>query len=312
MNLADFDLNLLVAFEALSTERSVTKAAQRLGIRQPAMSASLSRLRTQFGDQLFVRSAGQMRPTAKAEQLMAPIHAALNAAREALGETDRFAANVSGQTLTIASTDYTSLVLMPAVVAAVACSAPHVNLRVIGYDKDEVAELLADSQVNLALGVFSSVPDRSIRRELCQEHFVGVARQDHPLLQTPEVSLKAFSEASHALVSVRRDARGAVDVALAKLGLRRRVALTLPHILALPEVLKRSTLIAAIPARAADTFKAEGLATFELPLPVPSWSIEMLWNPVTAKDKASAWLRAEVVRAAKRMDGAGNSFLRPA
>lgn len=302
MNLADFDLNLLVVFEALSSERSVTKAARRLGIRQPAMSASLSRLRVLFGDQLFVRSAGQMRPTAKAEQLMAPIHTALNAAREALGETDRFAANVAGQTLTIASTDYTSLVLMPAVVAAVERSAPNVNLRVIGYDKDEIADLLADSQVSLAVGVFSSVPDRSIRRELCQEHFVGVARRDHPILQRPEVSLQAFTDASHALVSVRRDAQGAVDVALAKLGLRRRVALTLPHILALPQVLKRTTLIAAIPARAASSFKAEGLAVFDLPLPVPGWSIEMLWNAVTAKDKASAWLRAEILKAARMLD----------
>jgi DNA-binding transcriptional LysR family regulator len=90
MNLTGFDLNLLVAFEALNLERSVSKAAQRLGVRQPAMSASLARLRTLFGDELFVRAAGQMRPTAKALEITASVHAALAAAREAIGERANF------------------------------------------------------------------------------------------------------------------------------------------------------------------------------------------------------------------------------
>lgn len=302
MNLADFDLNLLVAFEALNAERSVTKAAQRLGLRQPAMSASLARLRNLFGDELFVRSAGKMRPTAKAEQIAAPIHAALNAAREALGEMDRFATAVPGQTITIASTDYTSLVLLPPMLAAVQRAAPNLDLRVIGYDKDALPELLADSRVSLAFGVFTSVPDRSFRRELCREHFVGVAHRDHPAFDHGSVSLQAFLDAPHALVSVRRDAQGAVDSALAKLGLKRRVALTVPHMLALPQVLHQGSLLAAVPARAADHFRSAGLVTFDLPVSVPEWSIEMLWNPVTAKDKASAWLRAEVVKLAKTLD----------
>lgn len=301
MNLADFDLNLLVAFEALDAERNVTRAAQRLGVRQPAMSASLARLRVLFGDQLFVRSAGQMRPTAKAEQVSTAVYAALSAARDAFGNADSFSTAALGKSFTIASTDYTSLVLMPGLLAAVGQAAPNVDLRIIGYDKDEIPELLADHQVTLALGVFRTAPDRVFRRALCRERFVGVARRDHPALQNGSMSLEAYVDASHALVSVRRDTRGAIDAALARLGLKRRIALTLPHMMALPPILRQGAMIAAVPARAAVRFGDEALQIFELPLSVPEWNVEMLWSPVSAKDKGSAWLRAEVVRAAREV-----------
>jgi DNA-binding transcriptional LysR family regulator len=301
MNLTGFDLNLLVAFEALNLERSVSKAAQRLGVRQPAMSASLARLRTLFGDELFVRAAGQMRPTAKALEITASVHAALAAAREAIGERANFTPAESAQSFTIASTDYTSFVLLPGVVAALQAAAPNVDLRVVGYDKDEVAELLAGGQVTIALGVFSAAPDRALRKLLCKEHFVGVARRDHPALLDGRISLHDYANLPHALVSVRRDARGAIDAALAAQGLKRRIALTLPHMLALPQALRDTSLVAAIPSRAAARFRAENLQIFDLPLPVPGWNIEMLWNPVTAKDKGSAWLRSEVARVAQRL-----------
>jgi DNA-binding transcriptional LysR family regulator len=302
MDLRGVDLNLLLAFEALADAGSVSQAAQRLGIGQPAMSAALARLRRLTGDNLFERTGGRMEPTARAAALMPGIAAGLAQLRTALAEGVEFDPASARRTFTLASTDYTSALILPPLAAWLRDHGPAIDLRIASYDKQNVPELVARGEVDLAIGVFEPLPPDAVRTRLWTERFVGVARKGHPVLQdlTPET----YAAADHALVSVRKDARGRIDRDLEATGLRRRIALVLPHMLALQPVLLASNLIATLPARIGECFRRSGLETFQLPIVTRSWEVEMLWRPSARSDHANRWLRHAVSRAAQEIDSA--------
>jgi DNA-binding transcriptional LysR family regulator len=299
MNFRGFDLNLLLAFEALADTGSVSRAAQRLGIGQPAMSAALARLRRLTGDRLFERTGQRMEPTARATGLMPGIAAGLAQLRVTLAEQVDFDPASATRTFTVASTDYTTAVILPPLAAWLQDHGPRIDLRFSSYDKQDVPELVARGAVDLALGVFEPLPADAVRTQLWTERFVGVARKDHPVLRdlTPET----YAAANHALISVRKDARGRIDQELEALGLCRRIAVVLPHMLALQPVLLASDLIATLPVRIAASFRQAGLATFELPIVTRVWEVEMLWRPSARTDQANRWLRQAVSRAAKEI-----------
>jgi DNA-binding transcriptional LysR family regulator len=298
----DVDVKLLLAFDALIQTQSVSKAAAQLGIRQPAMSAALARLRELFGDELFVRASGAMQPTPKAARLAAPVADVLARLRAVLSDHIGFDPRAARQTFTLASTDYVTFVLGPALYADLAASAPGVDLRIVGYDKNDVPERIDRGELDVALGVFPDPPERAVRQPLYEERFVGLARRGHPALVDGEMSLAAYCAASHALVSVRRDTRGVIDAVLADLGRARRIALTLPHMLALQDIIVRTDLIAALPERVARRAAPEALVVFELPLEVPAWTVEMLWNAAARTDPPTAWLRSRILETARRVD----------
>lgn len=301
MDLRGFDLNLLLAFEALADTGSVSQAARRLGIGQPAMSAALARLRRRTGDRLFERTGGRMVPTARATALRPGIAAGLAQLRMTLAAEVDFDPATAKRTFTLAGTDYTTALLLPPLVAWLRDNARHIDLRFSSYEKQNVPELLARGEVDLAVGVFEPLPPDAVRTQLWTERFIGVARKGHPVLRnlTPET----YAAADHALISVRRDARGRIDQELEALGLHRRVAIVLPHMLVLPPVLLASDLIATLPARIAANFRQQGLETFELPIATRSWAVEMLWRPSARKDQANRWLRHAISLAAKDIQG---------
>lgn len=299
MNLSEIDLNLLVAFEAMLDERSVTGAARRVGIGQPSMSDALRRLRLMFRDELFVRAAGAMQPTPKALRAAPGLQAALRQLRATLGEQLPFDPGSARQAFTVAATDYATLVLLPPVTARLRDEAPQVDLCVLGYEKSGVGAMLARGEADIALGVFPQPPGETVAVPLFEERFVGVARRGHSAVQ-PGASLNAAAYAAlpHALVTVRQDRSGALDKALAQLGLQRRIAVTLPHMLVLPALLHSSDLVAAMPERVARGALAAGLDVFEIPVAMPPWTVAMLWNPAARTDQATAWLRRCVQDAA--------------
>lgn len=292
MELSRFDLNLLVAFEALFEDRSVSAAARRIGVGQSGMSAALSRLRTLLSDELFVRASGEMRPTAKALELAPALTAALTQIRRALEAGVAFDPATATRSFAIGSTDFTASVFLPSLLTQVRVKAPGIDLRVIGYEKGTVAEMLDRGEVDAAVGVFPNPPDRAVVTPLFQERFVGVARADHPAIVAGRIDVQSFAYLPHALVTTRRDATGALDEALAALGLKRRIALTLPYMMVLPSALENSDLIAALPSRVADhVLTCAALQRFELPLDIKPWTVSMLWLESSRKDRANAWLR---------------------
>jgi DNA-binding transcriptional LysR family regulator len=295
IELAQIDLNLLVAFEALFEERSVTLAAQRIYLGQPAMSAALGRLRTVFNDELFIRVGREMRPTVKAQAIAPGIFAALQQVRQTLQSHQSFEAASDSRSFAIGSPDYMSFVLLPKLITHCQQTAPHLNFRMIEFEKDRVGDLLEKGTVDLAIGVFPHPPRQTLCVPLFQEYFVGIARRNHPALAQQPMTLNVFASLSHALHTIRRDEIGAIDRVLAERNLQRRVALTVPHMLVLPTIIAATDLITVIPARMAQYFsRIDEIEVFELPIELPPWTVSLLWSQLSDNDEASRWLRQTI------------------
>ena len=296
MDLQRIDLNLMVAFEALMAERSVSAAATRMGVSQPAMSSTLGRLRSLFEDELFVRSGRVMLPTVRAMQLQVQVGQALGQLRAALEPQTPFNPKTSRRVFHVSGGDYATMVILPRLAAFLAEEAPSVDLRFRFVEKDLTFELLDTDRLDLALGVFPNPPKRLGLEPLFDENFVCIARRDHPDL-CDGLSLEAFVALPHVLVTERGDQIGAVDEALARLGLERRVALTVPHVLVVRSVLPSSNLIATIGARAGRLFaQAAPLTVYDTPVALPAWRLSMLWSRQKAADPGLTWLRSTLSR----------------
>jgi DNA-binding transcriptional LysR family regulator len=292
MDVAGFDLNLVKAFDALYTERHVTRAGHRIGLSQSAMSGALTRLREVFNDELFVRSPTGMHPTPCADDLAGPISAALRLLRDVL-QDDRFDPTTADHIVTIALTDYAAFVLLPPLLAQLAVAAPRLDVRVRGiFGKDEVIDLLDSGEANLAISVPVDASERILTRPLLKEGFVCIARPGHPAFVS-DAGIEAFAAAPHLLVSPEGDRAGLVDRKLAALGFERRVVLSLPQFLVAPFVVADTDLIATLASRVARRFAAAnlGIALHPPPIALSEWPLAMMWHRRVDDHPATIWLR---------------------
>jgi DNA-binding transcriptional LysR family regulator len=297
MNINEFDLNLLAAFEALMRERSVSAAALRLGVGQPAASHALARLRSLFDDELFVRQGRAMAPTARAIALSEPIDRALAAAREALEPVAGFDPATARRVFTISGGDYALSTVLPGLLARVRQAAPNVDLRFRFVEKNLVEKLLDDGSLDLALGVFPGAQKRFEMRPVFEERFVCVGRRDHPAFAAG-LSIGDYAGAAHLLVTERGDDFGAVDEALAEVGLRRRIAVTVPSVLVIGRVLPNSDLIATIGERIANGLARDaGLVVAPPPVSLAPWRLQLLSRRRARRDAGLDWLVAHILHA---------------
>jgi DNA-binding transcriptional LysR family regulator len=302
MNFASFDLNLLRVFHALLRERSVTRAGDRLALSQPAVSAALSRLRHALGDELFLRQGNAMVPTDRAQALAAPIAEALAALEGALAAATGFDPASAERVFTLAGADFFSNLLMPELFERVAAAAPGITLRLVDNARGDVATLLGEQDVDIALDAPAEIPDWVASLPLFTSPFTVVAaRGMAALAEVPEgapMPLDLFCALPHALRSVDGSLTGFTDTALARIGRARRVMLALPHFHAVALAVARGRLIAALPRQFADAVAAElGLASYAPPIPIPAPEISLYWHRRRDHDPAQRWLREQVVRA---------------
>src|SRR5262249_47428367 len=183
VNLASIDLNLLVAFEALLAERNVSRAAQRVGLAQPSMSHALTRLRVLFGDELFVRTPREMKPTPRALDLAAPIADALEQVRRAFEPTSTFDPRASDRRFRVAGSQYVDFVLGVLLVPMLMRAAPRACFEALHKDETEAIQLLDTGVIDLAIGRFTDAPKRLRAAPLYEERWVCIARRDHPGLR---------------------------------------------------------------------------------------------------------------------------------
>ncbi len=302
INLAAIDLNLLVAFEALLEQRSVTKAAEKLQIGQPAMSASLNRLRVLFADDLFMRLGRQMQPTQKAQAIAPNILAVLQQIRHTITSSQAFNPAASDRDFAIGSSDYTSFAIVPPLLEFGRQNAPSINFHTIGFEKDNVSDLLEQGAIDVAMGVFPNPPRHTKWEPIFEERFVGIARQGHPALKDGTMSLETFTHLSHVLTTLRRDRTGAIDKALQEQNLQRRIVLTTPHMLVLPFAIASSDFIASVPSRIAlNLAKACDLTIFELPIKTKPWVVSIFWSVLSDRDEANQWLRDAIKKSSQKI-----------
>lgn len=290
MNMLAVDLNLLKAFEALMAERAVTRAGQRIGLTQPAMSHALLRLRQVFGDELFVRTPGGMEPTPRAWELAPEIEAALSHVRTALNRVAPFDPAITERTFTAGVAEYAEIALVEPLAEAFEQRAPRADLRLVPATKASFVQLLDEGAINVSVGHFKEVPPRLEARPLFTDRLVLVARAGHPALRGG-LDLAAYRRLTHALVSPTGEKSGAVDKDLAAKGLHRRIGLVVATYLALPLALRRSDLVAAVPARtAARLASMTKLRMHELPFEHPT-EADLVWHRRDDSDRAHRWFR---------------------
>lgn len=293
MDFHGIDLNLLVAFDALISERNVTRAAIRVGVSQPAMSAALSRLRTLLGDPLFQRSADGLLPTARARDLAAPIAQALRQIETVMVRQPAFHPETASLTFRLGLQDYPTLVLLPALLEALEKSMPGLSLNVLAFnDRDAAVDLLDAGMIDVAIGVLPGNTDgRILTRPLLRDEFVTIVSSDR-LAAKPAMDLASYLELQHVLVSPEGQLHGLVDQALAQQGLKRKLALTLPQLFAVPAVVARTSMAATILRRVALQAQAShGLMLFAPPLALPEMVFHLIWHRRGDSHPAQRWFR---------------------
>lgn len=300
MDLHAIDLNLLVAFRAFMAERSVTKAGVRIGRTQPAMSAALARLRHLLKDELFVRGPEGLVPTQRALDLAEPIGHALAEIERSLAPLQSFDPASATGSFSIALGSHPATVLLPALVETLARCAPGITLHIRGFQhRDELIRLLDEGAADAAVGVEASFKAaRILQQPLFTERYVCVMRRNHPLAKA-DLDLDGFVALDHLLVSPEDDRRGAVDVALERIGRQRRLAVTLPQMHAAPRIVAHTDLIATLMERVVDTSEHRGeLVKKPPPVDLPSVGFLLHWHRRNDAQVQQRWLREQIVAAA--------------
>ena len=292
MDIAKLDLNLLVVFHHLLLHKRVSAVARALGMSQPAVSSALGRLRSSVGDELFLRTQGGMEPTPYALQLAEPVALALDGLQQAFNVRAAFDPAQSERSFTIAMTDVGEMYFLPVLVDALSSIAPGVTLRVASATQPSLKEDMSSGRVDLAMGLLPHLQAGFYRQALFRQKYICLFSQSHPLAKKARLSLAAFTEAEHVRIVAAGTGHGRVDVALERKKLHRTFRLTVPHYVALGDVLRHSNLIATVPERFADRIvKPFELVKRELPIEVEDSAIHQCWHGRLHRDPGHVWMR---------------------
>ena len=295
VHLARLDLNLLVALDALLTERSVTRAAGRIGISQSAMSHALARLRATFSDELLTRGPDGMRPTPRALALSAPVQAALSQIQQITASPAAFDPATADLTFTLGIPDSTEVLLMPTLIAHLQAVAPGVKLLLHTIDRNRILDDLDTGRVDLGIGVFEQGQTHHKRRILNKESYLCIFNPELVGVSAP-ISLDDYLRFPHLLTSLVESAHGVVDDALAKIGRTRVIALTSPRFSVMPFVVRQAPVIATMHSRLARFFaESMNLAVTPAPIALPDVAISMIWHSSNDDVPSQRWLRETIV-----------------
>jgi DNA-binding transcriptional LysR family regulator len=288
------DLNLLVTLEALLIEQNVTKAAARLHLSQPAVSAQLNRLRTMFGDPLLIPAQRGMTPTAMAIELLGPLRLALDQVRAAVATNRNFDPATARLNIAIACTDYLQAAVLKPLIVELRSRAPGVRVAVLNLDLLQLEAQMERGDADLALMTPQDAPPRLRTRHLFNERYVLIGRRNHPSLRDG-ITIEEFGELEHVIVSLR-GARFAtpVDGALAALGHSRNVVLSAASFLFVPEIVLQSNFVALVPERLAHDHAGK-LKIVDCPFRVEGFPVGMVWHERSHEHSGQRWIREAIV-----------------
>ncbi len=290
-DLRRLDLNLLIVFETLMHERSVTRAAEKLFLGQPAISAALSRLRNLFDDPLFVRTGRSMEPTARAQEIFALLSPALDSISTAVSRASEFDPATSTAVFRVGLSDDVEFALLPALLRRLRSEAPNVVLVVRRANYLLMPNLLASGEISVGVSYTEELPANAKRKTL---------RRSKPKLLRADaipgkLSLDEYCARPHAMVSFAGDLNGFIDDQLARFDRTRKVVLAVPQFNGLGTLLAGTDLIAVVPDYTAATLTAAGgLRAEDLPFESDSFEMSMAWRGAQDNDPAERWLRSRI------------------
>lgn len=315
------DLNLLRVFDAVMEERSVLRASQRLHLSQSAVSHALSRLRESLGEEIFIRTGKGMTPTEYAFAISIPLRTALQSMSSALARAaSPFQAATARRSFAVAANDYASSILIPHLNRSLAERAPGIDLVIRPSTRLDLAEQIDLGRIDIAIGMFRSIPDRFRSKLLMEQDEVLILWKKHPaarrkirladLAQFPIVVVSLGGEEDGAVKGfilergLARQSemydRSALDRALQEANLLPRKQVIIPHFLVIPMLLENSELLSIVPRPLADVFaKTYPVAVRELPYQVASQRMDIVWHAHNDIDPAHGWLRALISETAR-------------
>ena len=291
MKLSDIDLNLFVVFDAIYTEGNLTRAGEIIGITQPAVSNSLSRLRNLFDDPLFVRTAEGMVPTPMAQNIIGSVRQALGLIRSSVQDSETFNPSVSEKRFRISTNDLSQAILLPRVFKLLKTIATEVAIDCYQVHRRDMSIELASGNLDLAIDV-PLTPDPQIKQKLLYSNpYVCVVRQDNQLVDDM-LDLETYLKLKHIHISSRRGGLGHVDLALGKMGKKREIILRTQNHLVTPQMAATTDFAITVPQIFAEFLsRTVDVKYLELPFEIPPLEAFLYWHESTDKDQANIWMR---------------------
>lgn len=292
------DLNLLAAFVVLMQERSVTRAARRLSLGQPAVSQILARLRSALGDELFVRNGRTMEPTPRATQLLHDIGPSLETIEASLRSGHAFDPRATRKVIRVGMTDDIMLAFLPRIASEFAATMPGASLVVLCTDYFRAADMLDRGDVSLVMGYLEKLPSTAkVKRLRTVRYKVLRGGRRKGRAKPARLTLKSYAGHRHAIVTFAGDLKGYIDESLEALGVSRHVVLSLPQFASLPHILQSVDVLVTVPDYVAETLSVGGWVQAEpLPFKSPLFDLSMAWRAAVNNDPAERMFRDIVDR----------------
>ncbi|MGO8845752.1 MAG: LysR family transcriptional regulator [Methylocella sp.] len=301
-------MNLLYAFKLLMEERSVSRAAEKMFISQPAMSHILQRLRSQLNDPVLVKTTAGMKPTLRALALLQPIKAVLKEVEQILQSPEKFSPATSQNRFVIVTSDYVQFILLPKLTESINKHAPNIEIHIQQPTSKLPEAAIEEEEIDLVIGfdAIFNLPSYIGRETLFSDKIVCIAKQDHPNIGEPEISLEQFMASKHMLISPRGAGTGLIDDYLGARGLARKISLVVPNFLPAPWIVANTDLLLSLPSRIAEQFvRLAPLKILPIPIDLPTYELIMIWHPRQEKEPAHQWLRREILNTCRKMTTKG-------
>ncbi len=304
-NIRHLDFAMLMAFDVLMRELSVSRAAEKMYVTQSAMSHTLQRLRQHLDDPLLVKTPSGMKATGRAEALVEPVRAILRDAEHLLASGPDFDPNTSQQRFVVSGSDYIEVLILPRLVARVRELAPRIEIHVIRSEPEVLGSLIENNELDLAIGfeAMLNLPRHLTVSQLFDDRVVCIARRTTSKTSA-ELSLQEYLDRSQLLISSCDLNAVMVERRLAKAGLERRVSLVVPNFLSAPFTVATTDLLLSLPGRVAEIcLNLAPVTVLNMPLELPPYDLVMAWHPIRQTDRAHAWLRSLIQQVGQEIAG---------
>lgn len=293
MNTSEFDLNLLVVFDAVLAEGSISRAANRLKLSQPAASNALARMRQATGDRLFVRLANAMVPTPYAQTIADPIRQALASIRVSLGASREFDPATAQRSFAIYLTDLGEAYFLPRLLERLHRTAPGVRIRTLPMPSELALDALRNGEVDLAIGNLPDLGAGFFMQRLFRDRYVCVVRKGHPVIGE-RITARQFAAASHAIVTPGGWGHGIIERALVEHGLEQRITLRMQNFLVLASIVATTDMLAIVPQSVGSQLSQHNdVKLLPLPITIKPFDVKQCWQERFHDDKGNRWLRQQ-------------------
>jgi DNA-binding transcriptional LysR family regulator len=292
MDIETVDLNLLRIFDALMRTKSVSEAGNLIGLSQPATSFALAKLRRLCNDQLFVRTPKGMQPTPRADVMAGPVRHVLEVVEREVFQLVHFDPATSTRMFTLSMSDIGEMVFLPKLLKRLEQKAPGIGIKSMIMPPAQLESAMESGEVDLALGYFPDLKKANFfQQRLFESSFVCAVRKNHPTIGD-KLTMSQFLSASHAVVRAEGRSQEIFEQLLETRGIKRRVALHIPHFMSIPFLLKDSDHICTVPFPGTEAFfTLAHIKMLALPMKVPSFELKQHWHARFQHDPANQWLR---------------------